>query len=177
MLSNRNSFYSETGLGCFTKNSEPLWVCFVSFTGESPGSCPCCPASSHIVTFTLVLSYSNASLSSDCSQHEILFSETFNHPVSINSAKAKHYSHTMLLIFWIFLLLCPQSTADGGSGRRTQSCQSQEQQSVNHTSLPMRDSPVCIDDAIVGNQLKGERWRFCLASLAILHNERSLCKS
>ncbi|XP_005742477.1 uncharacterized protein mymx isoform X4 [Pundamilia nyererei] len=48
------------------------------------------------------------------------------------------------------------STADGGSGRRTQSCQSQEQQSVNHTSLPMRDSPVCIDDAIVGNQLKGE---------------------
>ncbi|XP_030604636.1 uncharacterized protein mymx isoform X3 [Archocentrus centrarchus] len=49
------------------------------------------------------------------------------------------------------------STADSGSGRRAQSSQSQEQQSVNHTSLPMGDGPACADDAIVGNQLKGER--------------------
>uniref|UniRef100_A0A7N5ZVU2 Uncharacterized protein n=1 Tax=Anabas testudineus TaxID=64144 RepID=A0A7N5ZVU2_ANATE len=31
------------------------------------GSCPCCPASSHIVMFTLTVSYINSSLSSNCS--------------------------------------------------------------------------------------------------------------
>lgn len=82
--------------------------------------------------------------------------------------KAKHYSHGMLLIIWIFLqrlvVFCPQSTLECGSGRRTASCQSQEQQSVNHTSSPMGDGPACANDVIVRHQLKGERWHFSLAS-------------
>ncbi|XP_018535754.1 uncharacterized protein LOC108885782 isoform X3 [Lates calcarifer] len=49
------------------------------------------------------------------------------------------------------------STVECGSGRRTPSSQSQEQQSVNHTSSPMGDSPACAHDVIVRHQLKGER--------------------
>ncbi|XP_051271507.1 uncharacterized protein LOC127372124 isoform X2 [Dicentrarchus labrax] len=48
------------------------------------------------------------------------------------------------------------STVECGIGRRTQSHQSQEQQSVNHTSSPMGDGPVCANDVIVRYQLKGE---------------------
>ncbi|XP_067465754.1 uncharacterized protein [Thunnus thynnus] len=48
------------------------------------------------------------------------------------------------------------STLECGSGRRTASCQSQEQQSVNHTSSPMGDGPACANDVIVRHQLKGE---------------------
>ncbi|XP_050932499.1 spectrin beta chain, non-erythrocytic 5 isoform X6 [Lates calcarifer] len=48
------------------------------------------------------------------------------------------------------------STVECGSGRRTPSSQSQEQQSVNHTSSPMGDSPACAHDVIVRHQLKGE---------------------
>ncbi|GLD56143.1 uncharacterized protein AKAME5_000853000 [Lates japonicus] len=48
------------------------------------------------------------------------------------------------------------STVECGSGRRTPSSQSQEQQSVNHTSSPMGDSPACAHDVIVKHQLKGE---------------------
>uniref|UniRef100_A0A3Q1G9E3 Uncharacterized LOC110949300 n=1 Tax=Acanthochromis polyacanthus TaxID=80966 RepID=A0A3Q1G9E3_9TELE len=47
-------------------------------------------------------------------------------------------------------------SADCGSGRRTQSNQSPEQQSVNHTSPAAGDGPACADDAIVRHQLKGE---------------------
>lgn len=75
----------------------------------------------------------------------------------------------MLLIFWIFLqrllLFCPQSTVECGVGRRTPGNQSQEQQSVNHTSLPMGDGPACAHDVIVRHQLKGERWHFISARL------------
>ncbi|CAK6951789.1 uncharacterized protein LOC122997103 isoform X4 [Scomber scombrus] len=48
------------------------------------------------------------------------------------------------------------STLECGSGRRTASCQSQEQQSVNHTSSPMGDGSACANDVIVRHQLKGE---------------------
>ncbi|KAM7385846.1 hypothetical protein PAMP_001901 [Pampus punctatissimus] len=48
------------------------------------------------------------------------------------------------------------STLECGSGRRTVSCQSQEQQSANHTPSPMGDSPACANDVIVRHQLKGE---------------------
>ncbi|XP_070697709.1 spectrin beta chain, non-erythrocytic 1 [Pempheris klunzingeri] len=48
------------------------------------------------------------------------------------------------------------STVECGIGRRAQSNQSQEQQSVNHTSSPMGDGPACANDVIVRHQLKGE---------------------
>ncbi|XP_008299138.1 uncharacterized protein mymx isoform X1 [Stegastes partitus] len=48
------------------------------------------------------------------------------------------------------------SAADCGSGRRTQSSQSPEQQSVTRTSPAMGAGPACADDAIVRHQLKGE---------------------
>ncbi|XP_023267375.1 uncharacterized protein LOC111658905 isoform X4 [Seriola lalandi dorsalis] len=48
------------------------------------------------------------------------------------------------------------SIVECGSGRRTPSSQSQEQQSVNHTSSPMGDSPGCANDVMVRHQLKGE---------------------
>ncbi|XP_027133554.1 spectrin alpha chain, non-erythrocytic 1 isoform X5 [Larimichthys crocea] len=48
------------------------------------------------------------------------------------------------------------STVECGVGRRTPGNQSQEQQSVNHTSLPMGDGPACAHDVIVRHQLKGE---------------------
>ncbi|XP_069546160.1 uncharacterized protein [Brachyistius frenatus] len=48
------------------------------------------------------------------------------------------------------------SAVDCGGGPRTQSNQSQEQQSANHTSPPMGDGPACATDAIVRHQLKGE---------------------
>lgn len=43
-----------------------------------------------------------------------------------------------------------------GTGGRTQSHQSQEEQSVNHTSSPMGDGPACANDVIVRHHLKGE---------------------
>ncbi|XP_028279297.1 uncharacterized protein mymx isoform X3 [Parambassis ranga] len=50
------------------------------------------------------------------------------------------------------------SSVDCGSGWRTANSQSQEQQSVNHTSSsPVGDGPVCSHDAIVRHQLKAER--------------------
>ncbi|KAG7999958.1 Spectrin beta chain [Nibea albiflora] len=48
------------------------------------------------------------------------------------------------------------STVECGVGRRTPGNPSQEQQSVNHTSLPMGDGPACAHDVIVRHQLKGE---------------------
>ncbi|XP_022599732.1 uncharacterized protein LOC111220790 [Seriola dumerili] len=48
------------------------------------------------------------------------------------------------------------SIVECGSGRRTPSSQSQEQQSVNHTSSPMGDSPGRANDVMVRHQLKGE---------------------
>nr|XP_033469138.1 spectrin beta chain, non-erythrocytic 5 isoform X5 [Epinephelus lanceolatus] len=48
------------------------------------------------------------------------------------------------------------STVECGIGRRTPSNQSQEQQSVNHTSSPTGDGPACAHDVIVRHQLKGE---------------------
>ncbi|KAG7230068.1 hypothetical protein INR49_009788 [Caranx melampygus] len=48
------------------------------------------------------------------------------------------------------------SIVECGSGRRTPNSQSQEQQSVNHTSSPMGDSPACANDVMVRHQLKGE---------------------
>ncbi|XP_040905878.1 uncharacterized protein LOC121189622 isoform X2 [Toxotes jaculatrix] len=48
------------------------------------------------------------------------------------------------------------SAVECGSGRRTPSGQSQEQQSANHTSSPVGDSPACAHDVIVRHQLKGE---------------------
>ncbi|XP_044070790.1 uncharacterized protein LOC122884657 isoform X3 [Siniperca chuatsi] len=49
------------------------------------------------------------------------------------------------------------STVECGIGRRTPGNQSQEQQSVNHTSSPMGDGPAFANDVIVRHQLKGER--------------------
>ncbi|XP_039995004.1 uncharacterized protein LOC120796340 isoform X3 [Xiphias gladius] len=49
------------------------------------------------------------------------------------------------------------STVECGSGGRTPSSLSQEQQSVNHTSSPVGDGPACANDVIVRHQLKGER--------------------
>ncbi|XP_071337194.1 uncharacterized protein [Trachinotus anak] len=48
------------------------------------------------------------------------------------------------------------SIVECGSGRRTPSSQSQDRQSLNHTSSPMGDSPACANDVIVRHQLKGE---------------------
>ncbi|XP_044070794.1 spectrin beta chain, non-erythrocytic 1 isoform X6 [Siniperca chuatsi] len=48
------------------------------------------------------------------------------------------------------------STVECGIGRRTPGNQSQEQQSVNHTSSPMGDGPAFANDVIVRHQLKGE---------------------
>ncbi|XP_034754198.1 uncharacterized protein LOC117960420 isoform X6 [Etheostoma cragini] len=48
------------------------------------------------------------------------------------------------------------STVECGIVRKTQSNQSQEQPSVNHTSLPTGDGPACVNDVIVSHQLKGE---------------------
>ncbi|XP_042358037.1 uncharacterized protein LOC121954542 isoform X2 [Plectropomus leopardus] len=48
------------------------------------------------------------------------------------------------------------STVECGFGRRTPSNQSQEQQSVNHTSSPTGDGPACANDVIVRHQLKAE---------------------
>ncbi|KAM4591138.1 uncharacterized protein mymx isoform 2-T2 [Odontesthes bonariensis] len=49
------------------------------------------------------------------------------------------------------------SIADCGSGWRSQSGQSQEQQSVKHTSSPVGDGSSSADDATARHQLKGER--------------------
>nr|XP_046257832.1 uncharacterized protein LOC124065941 isoform X2 [Scatophagus argus] len=48
------------------------------------------------------------------------------------------------------------STVECGIGRRSPGNQSQEQQSVNHTSSPLADSPACANDVIVRHQLRGE---------------------
>ncbi|XP_041803637.1 uncharacterized protein LOC121613964 isoform X2 [Chelmon rostratus] len=48
------------------------------------------------------------------------------------------------------------STIECGVGRRTPGNQSQERQSVNHTSSPMGDRPACANDVIVRHLLKGE---------------------
>ncbi|XP_072247391.1 uncharacterized protein [Leuresthes tenuis] len=49
------------------------------------------------------------------------------------------------------------SIVDCGSGRRSQSGQSQEQQSVKPTSSPVEDGSSSADDATARHQLKGER--------------------
>lgn len=50
---------------------------------------------------------------------------------------------------------CPQGAVE--VGRKAPGEQSQEQQSVNHTSSPTGDSPACANDVIIRHQLKAER--------------------
>lgn len=121
------------------------------------GSCPCCPATSSYI-------YMNC----EAQQHLTVYKslEIFIHSSTFTQwSKRKHCSHVMLLISYIFLqrllFLCPQSAAECESGRRTQSSQSQEQQSVNHTSLPEGHSA---NEVIIRRQSKAERWHLSLAT-------------
>lgn len=62
-----------------------------------------------------------------------------------------------------FFLFGPQSVADCGSGKQTQSSQIQEQQPENHTSSPVGDGSFSTNDAVIRRQVKGERWKLNLA--------------
>ena len=126
--------------------------------------------SSHIVTFTLAVSHSNASLSSsDCSVHKILHLRSLCTQSTYVQWTADRKSKTLLTCHVADLLdfpteafySCPQGIVE--VGRRAPGEQSQEHQSVNHTSSPTGDSPASANDVIIRHQLKAERWHFISA--------------
>lgn len=126
--------------------------------------------SSHIVTFTLAVSHSNASLSSSgCSVHKILHLRSLCTQSTFVQWTADRKSKTLLTCHVADPLdfpteafySCPQGTVE--VGRRAPGEQSQEHQSVNHTSSPTGDSPACANDVIIRHQLKAERWHFISA--------------
>lgn len=68
---------------------------------------------------------------------------------------AKHYS--LLVLPFSFVLLRRQSTVECGLGRQLPGNQSQQQQSVDHTSSPVGAGAACADEVIGRLQQTAER--------------------